>query len=350
MTYRFAYHCVVAAGLMAITTASRAADQTLLSEAATAISEARSGQFDSTVEASQRGVGKITRRTIWAPGVSRTETLVGEKVTAFEVHSKGKPGLAIDRKSRTYTRTKAATEYTPSLSQLTAMKSVPPDKVEDLGANRFGDVDAHGFKTSLRNLGPDTGTDGTLSVWIDERSRLPLLVVQEEQLQTFRMERFQWNIPLSSDLFDVVPPDDYEDKTPVPPNDKEFAQILGALRTYSAAFGHYQQVEKILGDVTWTELRKKLGIPAGRFNQAVVEHKDFPGWLDASWGWGWINVVQNQNSDFRYFGKTVGPRDAGKVLMHWIIDSESYRVIYGDLKTEIVPANRLPALLETKRQ
>lgn len=348
MSNRFAHHWVIVAGLVTFTSASLEANQRLLSESAKAINEAKSGQSDSTIKPAQDGVPSQTMRTLWFAEASRMERLAGEKVISWEVRRKGKPGLAIDRQSRTYSRTKAAKELAFPLPLLTAMKDVPPEKVEDLGKKRFSNVDARGFRTSLRNLGPDTGAEGTLSVWIDEDSRLPLLVVHEDQLYTIRVEGFKWNIPLKPELFDVQPPDDYEDKTPAPPNDKELAQILGAFKTYSAAFGHYPQVEKIQGDVTSAGLRKKLGIPAGESRQAVVEHKDFPRWLDASWGWGWMNVLHNQNSDCRYFGKTVGPKDAGKVLMHWKLEDEGYRVIYGDLNTETVTAAKLHSLMENK--
>lgn len=348
MNHLFAHHWVIVAGLVTFTTASLEADQRLLSETAKAINEAKSGQFGATTKPTQDGDWSLTMRTMWVADASRLERLAGEKAIWWQIHHKGKPGLTIDRQSRTYSRTKAAKELVFPLPLLTAMKDVPPAKVEDLGKQRIGKVDARGFRTSIRNLGPDTGAEGTLSVWIDEDSRLPLLVVHEDQLHTMRMEGFTWNISLKPELFDVQPPDDYEDKTPAPPNDKELDQILGAFKTYSAAYGHYPQVDKIVGDLTSAALRKKLGIPPGEFGQAVVEHKDFPRWQDASWGWGWMNVLHNQNSDCRYFGKTVGPKDVGKVLMHWKLEDESYRVIYGDLKTETVTPAKLHSLLEKK--
>jgi hypothetical protein len=340
---------MIVAGIVTLTTASLEADQGLLSATAKAINEAGSGQFDSTIKPAQEGVPSMTMRTLWVADASRLERLVGEKAISWEVRRVGKPGLSVDRQSRTYNRTRAAKErdFYP-FPQLAAMKNVPPEKVDDLGRKRIGRVDARGFRTSLRNLGPDTGAEGTLSVWIDEDSRLPLLIVREDQIFTSHIERFKWNISLKPELFDVQPPDDYEDTTRAPPTDKELAQIIGALKTYAAAYGHYPQVDEIQGDVTSAELRKKLGIPAGAFGKAVVEHNDFPRWLDAAWGWGWMNVLHNQNSDCRYFGKTVGPTDAGKVLAHWKLEDESYRVIYGDLKTETVTAAKLRSLLEKK--
>jgi hypothetical protein len=348
MTNRFAHCWVIVAGLVIFTTASLEADQGLLSEAAKAINEAKSGQFEATVKLNQEGVPSMTMRTSWVADANRTEWLLGEKTVSWQVLRKGKFGMVIDRQSRTYSRTKAAKELTSSLSELIAMNRVPPEKVNDLGKKRIGKIDTRGFSTSLRNLAPDTGTEGTLSVWVDEDSRLPVLLVHEDQIHTARMEGFKWNVPLKPELFDVQPPDDYEDATRAPPNEKELAQIVGALKTYSAAYGHYPQVDVILGDVTSAALRKKLGIPEGEFGQAVVEHKDFPQWYEAVFGWSAMNVLHNQNSDFGYFGKSVGPKDAGKVLTHWKLEDESYRVIYGDLKTETVTAAKLPSLLEKK--
>jgi hypothetical protein len=348
MINRFSQRWVIVAGLVTFTTASREANQGLLSETAKAINEAKSGRVDATIKPAQDGVPSLTMRTLWLADTGRVERLVGEKAISWEVRRIGKPGLAVDRQSRTYNRTRAAKEQPFPLPLLTAMKDVPPGKVEDLGKRRIGNVDARGFKTSLRNLGPDTGKEGTLSVWVDKDSKLPILVVHEDQIHTIRMEGFKWNISLRPELFDVQPPYDYEDKTRGPPNDKEIAQILGALKTYSIAYGHYPQVDEIQGDIISADLRKKLGIPAGALGKSVVEHKDYPRWMDASFGWGWMNVLHNQNSDCSYFGKTVGPKDAGRVLTHWKLKDERYFVIYGDLKTETVTAARLQSLSEKK--
>ena len=118
MSKRFAHRWVIVAGLVTFTTASLEANQRLLSETAKAINEAKSGQFDSTikpaqddVKPAQGGVQSLTIRTLWVTDASRVERLLGEKAVSWEVRRKGKPGLAIDRQSRTYNRTKAAKEH-----------------------------------------------------------------------------------------------------------------------------------------------------------------------------------------------------------------------------------------------
>jgi hypothetical protein len=347
MSNRFAHYSVLVAGLAVFTNASLHADQHPLSETAKAIADAKSGQCDWTTVANQAGAGKLTSRTLWIEDAARSETLVGEKVVAWDVRRKGKPGLTIDRRSRTYIRTNATKEYHSPLHQIAAMKSVSPEKLDDLGKKRIGDVDARGFRTAVRNLDADAGADGTLSVWVDEISKLPLLVVLEYSMGQTRIDGFKWNISFQRELFDVEPPENYEDATPAPINEAQLAQIVGALKTYAVVYGHYPKVDKIYGDVISAELRKKMGIPTDS-PRSALEHKNYPRFLDASYGWQWITVIQKENADYKYFGKTVGPKDGGKVLAHWKLEDENYRVIYGDLKTEKVAAARLQSLLENK--
>ena len=89
---------------------------------------------------------------------------------------------------------------------------------------------------------------------------------------------------------------------------------------------------------------KKLGIPRTGTAKASL-HPAFPRYYQARFGFATINTIQRENSDCAYFGKTVGPKDADKVLFYWKLDDGSYRVIYGDLKSETVAEARLRRLL-----
>ena len=61
-------------------------------------------------------------------------------------------------------------------------------------------------------------------------------------------------------------------------------------------------------------------------------------------GFAWINSILRDNADAAYYGKAVGPNDQDKVLLRWKLDDGNYRVIYGDLKSETVTAERLKAI------
>ncbi|MHC4643233.1 MAG: hypothetical protein ACYS32_16435, partial [Planctomycetota bacterium] len=81
-------------------------------------------------------------------------------------------------------------------------------------------------------------------------------------------------------------------------------------------------------DVTDTELETKMlealqpVYPIGLFYMALVEDKKEP----------------------VYYGQTVGPNDVEAILMRWKISDNQYRVIFGDLTTETVSAERLTEL------
>jgi hypothetical protein len=48
--------------------------------------------------------------------------------------------------------------------------------------------------------------------------------------------------------------------------------------------------------------------------------------------------------DPAYYGKTVTPKDADRVLMRWKVSDNEYRVIFGDLHAQTVTAEKLAEL------
>ncbi len=56
----------------------------------------------------------------------------------------------------------------------------------------------------------------------------------------------------------------------------------------------------------------------------------------------WLAAVDEKRP--AYHGKTVGPKDKDKVLLRWKLDDGRYEVIFGDLHSETMTAERLRAL------
>ncbi len=54
--------------------------------------------------------------------------------------------------------------------------------------------------------------------------------------------------------------------------------------------------------------------------------------------------IRAHNPDAAYNGKTVTAKDKDKVLLRWKLDGGRYEVLYGDLRAEIVTAERLQQL------
>ncbi len=320
-----------------------------MEQTAEAIRKVKSFRHDLAIQAAVNGVMAPKGRAYWSAGRFRHETFMGDKVVSVEVRFTDQPGLLIDHRRKTYQRTRPVRGRQPSPAAMIAgLGEFSGEADEDLGSKRIGRVEAHGFRIATDKVNPDAG-GGTMTVWVASDTKLPVLVEMKSAAleATMRMENFQWDAAIDPKLFDLQPPADYKDVTPPAPDvDEQLANITAALRTYAEAFdGRYPQVEMIYGDVTSAELAKKLGIPRTGTLEAS-RHPAFPRYYQARFGLAAMNVIQRENPDCAYFGKTVGPKDAGKVLFYWQLDGESYRVIYGDLKSEAVTEARLRPLIQ----
>jgi hypothetical protein len=59
--------------------------------------------------------------------------------------------------------------------------------------------------------------------------------------------------------------------------------------------------------------------------------------------WFYVRLAQDKKNP-AYYGKTVTPEDAEKVLLRWKASDTEYRVIFGDLRAETVSPERLAEL------
>lgn len=100
----------------------------------------------------------------------------------------------------------------------------------------------------------------------------------------------------------------------------------------------------LYGDVTRDELARLSGAPYPPRTEKDFSDPRIAMIHNATWGFSHINVILRENADAAYHGKTVGPEDKTKVLLRWKLDDGTYEVIYGDLRSEAVPAGRLRAL------
>ena len=99
----------------------------------------------------------------------------------------------------------------------------------------------------------------------------------------------------------------------------------------------------VYGDVTRDEMLRMIGI-AGRPTGEQLKTEKYGSVMEAGVGLATLNGVLRDNPDAAYHGKTVGPKDAERILLRWKLDDGRYQVIFGDLRDEIVPTERLRSL------
>ncbi|HEV3138495.1 MAG TPA: hypothetical protein VGZ26_11340 [Pirellulales bacterium] len=283
-----------------------------------------------------------------APGSYRME---GRDATAHDstnISPAGKPGIDINHRTKTFQRKSAVLGNISGLEMFDELSTFSGQADRDLGAKQVNGKEARGFEIDSKKINPD-GPLGRMEIWLDLESNLPLLVrwqiADSVTPGTMTWQDFHWNIDLDPKLFDPTPPAGYTDATrPPPPLDEQVGQVIEALKIYAELTGgHFPRGKMVYGDVTRDEMYRMIGIK-GFPTPEQVRTEQYVQVVRSGLGFARLNGVLANNPDAAYYGKTVGPKDSGKVLLRWRLEDRSYQVIFGDLRAEIVTKERLAAL------
>lgn len=187
-----------------------------------------------------------------------------------------------------------------------------------------------------------------VKLWVDVNTFLPVRL--EEDIVTkkgFRMHEvsydFRWNLIINPDDFEPNIPEDYRAPAGdiiIPAFNEENA-IMG-LKLWADAFKKYPVNLETIGQ----EYRTLSGLDPNSYKDMSDEERTrktsevmqmvAPGLLYKS--------LIDENKEPVYYGETVRPNDSGKVLLRWKLNDGQYRVIFGDLHTDNVTADRLKEL------
>jgi hypothetical protein len=175
---------------------------------------------------------------------------------------------------------------------------------------------------------------------------------------------YQWDIPVTASDFEPAIPEDY---TPISneaiklPSMSEEAAIEG-LKYFVENFGKYpKKLDMVNIAKEFTELKTKeiaelqkseATTDAGRKskgepNQVELDKliKETMGVMRPiqSLGMFYMTLVQDKKEPV-YYGESVEPNDADKVLLRWKVSEDRYRVIFGNLTTVDITAEELAGL------
>ena len=329
-------------------------------QVAETIRQAKSYEYTMTTEMSMAG-GPARRRWkadmkgkfSWlAPGSYRMETKGSDAMAGLDslmILPAGKPGIEIDRKAKKYTRQPARLGQISPLMMVEKLSQFSGQADRLLGTKEIDGKAAKGFEIQARKIDPDIYS-GPIEIWIDAQTNLPVLIRYEMTTSgvpaIIKMAEFRWNVDLDPKLFDPAQPEGYtENVRPATPIDDQVHKITEGLKLYAKySGGHYPRVKMLYGDVTRDEFVKLSGVPYPPQKEKDFADPRVKEVNDATWGFATINTILRENADAAYHGKTVGPDDKDKVLFRWKLDDGSYKVIFGDLKSETVAPGRLRVL------
>jgi len=276
-----------------------------------------------------------------APGSVRRETHKEGEPVVIEIRPWGKPGIEIQPQGKTYRRLAAQQGPPPALLALERLTQFKGSADRELEPVKIEGKEARGFEIAAKKIDPDAGAEDQVRLWADAATNKPLRVEIEHTSEhakfVFRLDEFAWDLP-SEGWFGVAPPEGMKDATPVSPDEaKVVEQITSALRVYAKySRGNYPQVKMVYGDVTRDQLFKNAGVSQRPKSAEEAADPKYVECRDAVWGFSHLNVIQRENAEAAYNGKTVGPSHKERVLVRWKAESGKYHVIFGDLRHQTV--------------
>jgi hypothetical protein len=288
-----------------------------------------------------------------APGSSREEwahphdAWDGPGLRRVDIAPHQKPNVRIDRLEETYYYTPArqSDRFSSVFDDIEKLGAFSAQADRDLGLKEIGGKQAHGFRIDNRKIGPQA-LPGHLEIWLDVQSNLPVFIRHEEKyrdrLAILEQSDIQWNIDLDPTLFDTTPPKGYAQGSGKPWTlADQLPPIIEALRIHAGASGGHYPPTVYWASCPAEELCRMLGLgqmprgrPQGKAGKAA----------QAIQGFDVLAAVANHAPGFDYHGKTVGPNDKNRVLLRWKLDDGRYEVVFGDLRSETVTAERLRTL------
>ena len=278
-----------------------------------------------------------TVRTDWLfkdPGLLRTTTADGY-ITILN-HLQGKQLSLVPPLKQYITAEFDATVQNDASNQFAIIESLRhlPEKADEiLGVSRIDGIDVEGYRVF--------GDDVITTIWIDPENKELIQVEQgypSSPGMNYVMNDISFNIELDDALFALTPPDNY---TPLgafqTSNQNTEQNLVDFLRLWGQAStnGIYQpismgpQFSKLVIDM----------ITEGKLNPEAMDKVDPQVMYD-----GMVFIANlPPSSNWRYAGENVDVGDAlTPIFWYQPVDSDMYRVIYGDLHIENLRAEELP--------
>ena len=276
------------------------------------------------------------------------------------------------------------------------IKQIMKCEYTELDRTVIDGVEVQGFRTTDPDYKSALGGEATsieLTLWVDVETWLPVLMEMDinsgEQMQvTGATYDYRWNVPVQASDFEPNIPEDFKpfsiDGLKMPGMTE--ADAVEGLRLFAEMAGQYpkqmnmlelaqeiaalneilmeelKKLEEEMGDttkMTKEELRNAvMKKTESTFLKKLLE--DMGGTTEMtneeirntvmkktmeimrplqSIGFFYMMLVADKKEPV-YYGESVGPDDADKVLLKWKVSDDHYRVIFGDLTAEDLTADQ----------
>jgi len=284
------------------------------------------------------------------------------------------PTIWIDRTEKTYIRMAKDAQDGRSprpianvKDPLSSLKEILNTKYESMGRSTMDGIEVAGFRTTDPNWAGFRNPkepQADVKIWVDVKTLFPVRIEGltsalggggGRMFMSAVTYDFQWDVPVDASEFEPPPiPDGYA----ITDMFRELANeenAIGGLKQCLELLGNYP--ERIDLSYLWSESEKSETPAAVRLKEELKgltgvdrDNKKMdalkPMRLLSKFHLGLAGkfYVGMASKDPAYYGKTVTPKDADKILLRWKVSDNEYRVIFGDLRAETVTKEKLAEL------
>ena len=223
-----------------------------------------------------------------------------------------------------------------------------------LGRSIIDGVQVEGFETTDPKYMAGMMGQVDVKIWVDVKTQLPVRSEMDTQVGQTHLhyigDHFQWDVSVGPHELDPVIPADYTSMSggPVkmPPMTEETA--IQGLKLFAEMSDRYPEALDMISAELAKLSPKQLvrGLKGTSGDESISKKftdKMTPIFMAATF----YGTLVRGNKDPAYYGKTVTPQDADKVLMRWKVSDTEYRVIFGNLNAQTVKADVLAELEKT---
>lgn len=222
------------------------------------------------------------------------------------------------------------------------LQNVPGFEVKKLGEKNIDGVEAVGFQASGPGL--------ELTIWANAQTAYPVRIEQQENNMNIISKNFQFDLEMDDSLFSIeVPPDYKEQKMTLDLTGSTEEDFIAGLKM----FAQISEDKTFLPDVS-IEYITKNAVQIGR----MIENSGLSQDEQVDIGYKFSKMVLfirffniKNEGQWHYTGVGVELGDAAKAIFWYKPkDSQTWRVIYGDLHVEDVAEKDLPQTELTEKQ
>jgi hypothetical protein len=240
---------------------------------------------------------------------------------------------------------------------VTLLKAMLDHEYTELGRETIDGIAAWGIEVSDPKLGMKMGSfisgsmfdETTVQLWVDEKHKLPIRINATGSSKDGQVSMetvigsFQWDIKIEPTLLKPDIPDDYELMTQGKwETGNEGEEIIDVLRLFvEYADGKYPVSLKTMtvAKAIAPALKKKFPRGSPEPSKELLARfmkVDRVGMM--------YTTLEKYGKDPAYYGDKVSAESPKAVLFRWKIDDNTYRVVFGNLRTEDVSAEKLAEL------